>query len=120
MRSCGSKLHLLLLLSANERRPKSCDKNYNKVFSHHIAYDKNSVTIVRNNTLGQNIKGLDSNCIIILAIFNFNYLKCGLCLKTLFICVVGEMDLLRTPSGLRKKSSLLWNSLRLPRKHKGE
>lgn len=34
-------------------------------------------------------------------------------------CSGSEMDLFKAPGGLRKKSSFLWNSFRMPRKQKG-
>lgn len=123
MRGGDSTLHLHFELSANERRTKIGDNNCKKICCCHqiTCNSSNSVTIdCRKSPLGCLAGVHHSNCPNVVVIFHRNYLNSALCVKVLLACVDCEMDLLRTPSGLRKKSSLFWNSLRLPRKHKGE
>lgn len=118
VRDSHSQLHFHLVLVACDEHWKSCGNKCNENSCQCISCHKSSVNIDRKYTLYPP-KGFDNSHTIANAVPYLNN-PSALCVKTLLTGFGDKMDLLRTPSGLRKKSSLLWNSLRLPRKHKGE
>lgn len=128
----NTKLHFQLVLPESDGRRQICDNNCSEIHCHRITCDESSGSSSSSCSSGKGggidrkksaigpIEGLRNNCTKAIGVSHLNYLTSALCVSTLLASVNSEMDLLRTPSGLRKKSSLLWNSLRLPRKQKGE